>query len=50
MSYSQSSTFERDTDQPQDRLGTMDERCRNCRHAFGEHHNGRCPLDEEEDE
>ena len=25
--------------------GTMDERCANCGHSFGEHYNGRCPAD-----
>jgi len=27
--------------------GTMDERCSNCGHAFGEHYNGTCPADSE---
>lgn len=45
--HSETSHFKSDTDQPKDRIGTMDERCANCRTTFGDHYNGRCPLDEE---
>lgn len=38
--------FASDPHQPKDRIGGMDERCANCRNAFNDHYNGRCPPDE----
>lgn len=46
--YDRRSHFERDHSQPKSRLGTMEERCINCRHEFGEHYNGQCPLDDDD--
>ena len=39
-------TFKTDPYQPRDRIGTIDERCANCRQPLDAHYNGKCPEDE----
>jgi hypothetical protein len=49
VSYYEHKHFESDPDQPKEKIGTYDERCVNCGSTFGEHYNGRCPRDPNEE-